>query len=274
MGNVTEVRQSNTVVLATYAYAPFGTILTNTGSYVQPFRFQTKLAHGRSGLGYWGYRWYDTRTGQWITRDPLAEAEGLNLYQYCANNPVNSVDPYGLWAGWASGEPVSTGESLMPVWGSGRQAVNDFSAGNYVWGSINSVGAVSDIFLIKSAATMAGKGAWKSGSATWGATRKWLAKRRYAQTGQHVHHGVVAREVFEGTWSEKVFNQPWNLKPLEPRPGYSMDMWHKMVEGKLPGLNPAERWWFGTPDWLRYAEISGAGRIGDAFRGDDADECK
>jgi RHS repeat-associated protein len=96
MGNITEVRQSNTVVVATYAYAPFGAVLTNTGSYVQPFRFQTKLAHARSGLGYWGYRWYDTRTGQWITRDPLAEAGGINLYAYCGANPVNGSDPFGL----------------------------------------------------------------------------------------------------------------------------------------------------------------------------------
>jgi len=192
----------------------------------------------------------------------------------CANNPVNFVDPYGLWAGWASGEPVSTGESFVPIWGSGRQAVNDFSSGHYMWGSVNTVMAVSDIFLIKTVATIGVKGAWKAGSATWGATRKWLGKEGYAEAGQHVHHGVIPRGGWGKNVPDVIKNNPFNLKPLDPPPGVSMDAWHKMVEGKLPGLNPAERWWAGTPDWLRYAEISGAGRIGNAMRGDDADDCK
>jgi RHS repeat-associated protein len=95
-GNVTEIRQSNAVVVATYAYAPFGAVLTNTGSYNQPFKFQTKLSHARSGFGYWGYRWYDYKTGRWLRRDALGEAGGLNLYEYCGGNPLSAFDPFGL----------------------------------------------------------------------------------------------------------------------------------------------------------------------------------
>lgn len=95
-GNVTEIRQSNAVVVATYTYAPFGIILTNTGSYNQPFKFQTKLYHGRSGLGYWDFRWYDYKPGRWLGRDPLGEAGGLNLYGYCGGNPLSVIDPFGL----------------------------------------------------------------------------------------------------------------------------------------------------------------------------------
>jgi hypothetical protein len=134
--------------------------------------------------------------------------------------------------------------------------------------------AVSDIFLIKTVATIGAKGAWKAGSATWGATRTWLGKKGYAEAGQHVHHGVIPR----GGWGKNVpdwfKNQPWNMKPLDPPPGIDMNTWHRMVEGKEPGLTALGRWCEGTPDWLRYAEISGAGRVGNAMRGDDSDDCK
>jgi uncharacterized protein RhaS with RHS repeats len=45
---------------------------------------------------YFGLRWYDPDTGRWLSRDPIEEAGGLNLYAYAGNNPVNFIDPIGL----------------------------------------------------------------------------------------------------------------------------------------------------------------------------------
>lgn len=95
-GNVTEVRRTNGAVVANYSYAPYGQLLTETGTYNQPFRFQTKLYHGRSGFTAWPLRWYDPQAGRWLSRDPIAENGGINLYQYSFNNPVNFTDPDGL----------------------------------------------------------------------------------------------------------------------------------------------------------------------------------
>jgi hypothetical protein len=34
---------------------------------------------------------------KWLSRDPIGEAGGLNLYAYVGNNPVGRIDPQGLW---------------------------------------------------------------------------------------------------------------------------------------------------------------------------------
>jgi len=36
------------------------------------------------------------RIRSWLSRDPSGERGGMNLYEYCADNPVNGNDPSGL----------------------------------------------------------------------------------------------------------------------------------------------------------------------------------
>ncbi len=101
-GNVTEVRTSAGTVVAAYTYAPFGGLLTSSGTYDQPFRFQSKMWHAKSGLGYWGLRWFDPITAKWISRDGLGEAGGLNLYEYCGGDPLDHLDALGEFQAIAS----------------------------------------------------------------------------------------------------------------------------------------------------------------------------
>lgn len=39
---------------------------------------------------------YNPTQGRWLTRDPLGEAGGTNLYAFVGNNSVNWLDPWGL----------------------------------------------------------------------------------------------------------------------------------------------------------------------------------
>jgi len=49
------------------------------------------------GLYLMGFRWYDSFTGRFISRDPIGFAAGdMNQYRPMGNNPVNAVDPWGL----------------------------------------------------------------------------------------------------------------------------------------------------------------------------------
>jgi RHS repeat-associated protein len=51
--------------------------------------------HARSGLYLTHYRAYDPRLGRWLSRDPIWEAGGINLYGYVGGDPVGWVDPSG-----------------------------------------------------------------------------------------------------------------------------------------------------------------------------------
>jgi len=42
-------------------------------------------------------RWYSPNTGRWLSRDPIGERGGMNLYAFVGNNPVGRIDYLGLF---------------------------------------------------------------------------------------------------------------------------------------------------------------------------------
>jgi RHS repeat-associated protein len=102
VGNVTAlaVPNGNDIALAgSYRYDPFGRLIgTPTGLAARNTqRFSSKDWHNPSGFYYFGYRFYDPATQRWLNRDPIGEDGGVNLYGYVGNNPINQIDPLGLW---------------------------------------------------------------------------------------------------------------------------------------------------------------------------------
>ena len=95
-GNVTFITDTNQNRVAEYTYADYGSINNQAGTLAQPFRFSTKRYDEDTGLIYFGYRYYAPATFKWLTRDPIAEAGGVNLYGYVSGNPLKYIDPFGL----------------------------------------------------------------------------------------------------------------------------------------------------------------------------------
>lgn len=103
-GNVVAlVNAANGSVAAQYEYGPFGQVLRATGpmALVNPFLFSTKFYDWETGYYYYGFRYYDPSTGRWLSRDPLEEQGGQNLYAFVQNCPLCYYDYLGREGYWS-----------------------------------------------------------------------------------------------------------------------------------------------------------------------------
>jgi RHS repeat-associated protein len=98
LGSIREMTDGLGSIRARYEYDPFGRRTKVSGDLDADFAFTGHYFHSASGLYLTLYRAYDSDTGRWISRDPLEEGGGINLYAYVANNPLNAVDPLGLYS--------------------------------------------------------------------------------------------------------------------------------------------------------------------------------
>ena len=159
-------------------------------------------------------------------------------------------------------------ESLIPVWGSGREAVADFQEGDYLGAGLNGALAASDIFLVGSAGKFVAKGgifivregtskapyAWRKGA------RPYLEKIGVLQKGQHGHHWLIPQNTWGKDVPEWFKNQPFNIKPMPEGPA-GAEMHGRLTnsyKGK-PRFNPVQRVIVGTPVEAKVAAGSAVG---------------
>lgn len=80
------------------SYDVWGNITEDTNPGFQPFGFAGGIYDQHTGLVRFGARDYDPVTARWTSKDPIRFAGGdVNLYGYVLNNPINFIDPYGLF---------------------------------------------------------------------------------------------------------------------------------------------------------------------------------
>ena len=99
MKNVTSLFGEARGRRALYEYRPYGGLVTSEGNMAQEnkFRFSCEYMDDELGLIYYNYRHLNPHDGRWISRDPIMEQGGWNLYSYIYNSPTISNDIIGLY---------------------------------------------------------------------------------------------------------------------------------------------------------------------------------
>ena len=95
-GNPVQTVNADGEVTDNLFYTPFGELISGTINHTQPFGHSTKRGNFKSGLLYFGYRFYVPHMERWLNRDPIGTDGGLNIYAYVEQNPIMYVDPKGL----------------------------------------------------------------------------------------------------------------------------------------------------------------------------------
>lgn len=102
----------------------FGELTVHKRDVDIPHRFQGQYHDKETDLHYNFNRYYDPKTGRFLSVDPMGHVAGPNLYRYC-RNPVNEIDPRGLCGGGIDG--MMSG--LAEQWGLTQFVGKDLSAG-------------------------------------------------------------------------------------------------------------------------------------------------
>jgi RHS repeat-associated protein len=97
LGSVVSITDPSRNVLQTYTYDAFGSITPST-SFRNSFTYTGREYDEETGLYFYRARYYDPRLGRFLNVDPIGfEGGDTNLYAYVWNNPVNWIDPWGLF---------------------------------------------------------------------------------------------------------------------------------------------------------------------------------
>jgi len=102
------VKVSDGSVVQKINYNEFG-VMTNKftalGFDKIPFGFAGGIYDVHTKLVRFGARDYSAKTGRWTAKDPIGftSGDGENFYAYVMNDPINYLDPLGLWR-W--GDPL------------------------------------------------------------------------------------------------------------------------------------------------------------------------
>ncbi len=265
-GNVAALVKSDGTLSAQYEYRPFGELLRASGSLagVNPFRFSTKYQDDETAFLYYGHRYYNASTGRWLSRDPIQEQGGLNLYAFVANDPIRFWDRFGLdpVGDWISGIYWHAWWWNIPFW-SPNPALQKRDDG-----IMNTMGQRTsrqmDLFYFKLAREEARKGtvstAWKTVQIAEGATgQDWWVFRKggidFSDAGFWLNQAHKVDVLAGGTFEMRlVCDQSGKATGLQIRNTNGKFRWFDRIDNN-PSQNDGFWFWLletgnQIPEWL------------------------
>ncbi len=152
-------------------------------------------------------------------------------------------------------------ESLIPVWGSGREALADFQEGDYLGAALNGALAGSDLFLAGDIAKAAAKGGLyafngpgnKAVKYAWKAARRQMLKEGpiglpMIKPFQEGHHWLFPQNGWGKAVPDAIKHHPINIKPMPSVAKHQRI--HRAWKGDRQfGLFGRVR--YGTPTWTK-----------------------
>ena len=165
-------------IVAAYDYYPYGAVAEIYPGGILPDerRWQDKELDDATGNYYFGARFYNPLLGMWLTPDPAGQY--MNPYGY-GGDPVNLIDPSGLWA---IGAGLVVGYDRAHGFSVGVGAAYDIGVGSsfnasYSW---NSDGSYTANLSASMSVPLPGAPLW----ANFGGAYSYNSETGHALTGQ------------------------------------------------------------------------------------------
>ena len=141
LGSTRSLYNQSKGMIGALEYSPFGEEYLNSADADITHRYTGHDLDSNTGLYFAPYRYCSADASRWMSRDPLGLTEGINLFAYVLENPVNRMDPTGLfnveigcgiapWLLWCDGEEEDEDADEPEVpgrWDAFRDALRDMA---------------------------------------------------------------------------------------------------------------------------------------------------
>ena len=125
-------------------------------AFKNPFRYRSYYYDFETNLYYLNSRYYDPQLGRFVNADDISTLDitqitlnGLNLYAYCLNNPVNEVDENGYFISFLIGLLIAAaiGAAVGAVSYTASVVIKGVTTGKWEWNWAEFLGSVVGGFV-------------------------------------------------------------------------------------------------------------------------------